>query len=85
MYGGPLGDLGDRVEFLLVQVLASLQILANPSPWNPLGLTRDQVMLIGYLVIDAPGLILIIAAGRLARRLRQRVERRTASTAPPSS
>jgi len=81
MYGGPFGELGRLVESLLNHALEALP--ATVYQGGPLGRRYNWWPLLGYLVVDVFGLIAIVAGGWLARRLRPKLGRRNASTAPP--
>jgi hypothetical protein len=77
MFGGPFGEIGRWVKSL---VDGALEAYGG----SRLRLRYDWLPLIGYFVIDGAGLVAILGGGWLARRLRSRMERSQAMTAPPS-
>ncbi len=87
MYGGPSIPIRLLVESILTRALEALRDQAKPGRWQtpdlPELLTGEKMILIGYVVLDTAGLILIGAGGWLARHLRKRLERPGATTAPP--
>jgi hypothetical protein len=89
MYGGPSAQIRLLVESILTRVLEVLRDQAKPPRWQtpdlPGLLNGEKLVLIGYLVIDTAGLILIGAGGWSAPHLRKRMEGRNATTARPSS
>jgi hypothetical protein len=82
MYGGPFTAIGRLVGSLLNRFLEILP--GTVYPGGPLRLRYDWIAPIGYGVIDALGLIVILAGGWLASLLRARKERTGGPATPPS-
>jgi hypothetical protein len=79
MYGGPFQYLGRLLEWLLNLFLQALP--ASVSPGRPVQLDHA---LLGYLVVDALGVVVILAGGALARHLQSRMQRGAGPTVRPS-
>lgn len=83
MYDGPFREIGRLVESLLNRAIVAMP--ARVYAGSPLRLRYDWVSMIGYLVVDLAGLIVILVGGWLARRLRARHERPNVPMTPPPS
>jgi hypothetical protein len=66
MYGGPFQALGRVVELLADRAVGLLP--AGLYGGRPLRVPYQWLPLLGYLVVDALGLMAIVAGGALARR-----------------
>jgi hypothetical protein len=82
LYGGPFQEIGELVVSLLNRALEAMPAQAELG--GPLRIPYDWILLIGYLVFDVAGLIVIIAGGWFARRQRSRIRQQDAAPAGPS-
>lgn len=83
MYGAGFWKIGSLIELFLNWVLE--KVPANVDAGGPIRLRQDQLSMIGYLVIDVAGLMMIGLGGWVARRLLATKRPQEAPTVPPAS